>query len=206
MPLAQLVITQPRMPVEMSWTRLDDLWCERQDLASLSFDVRWHYLCMIQFASRADIRDGLLRGVDARRCSDVEEPGAALAALTEAGLLAVAEGGYFRLTEVDSHLPSDATRRRGELAKERQRKKRAHDRGDHARCSISQCENAPARDEAANVTRDSHADVTRDIGTGRDGTGRAINTPTSTDAGMTWPTAMPGRPGEYTHNSSSDAA
>ena len=38
----------------VTWTKLDDLWCERRELAAINFADRWHYLAMIQFCSRAD--------------------------------------------------------------------------------------------------------------------------------------------------------
>lgn len=145
----------------MSWTKLGDEWCQMTALEEISHADRWHYLCMIQFCSRTDKRDGVMRGVDARRQSDHPDPATALAHLTEAGLLAIESGDRYRIIriETDDHLPSDSTRRRTEGNKLRQQRKRAHDKGDHSLCR----EESPC-----------HAPVTRDIGTGRDGTGRDV--------------------------------
>lgn len=178
----------------MSWTKLDDLWCDRQDLAKMNFADRWHYLCMIQFCSRADIRDGVMRGVDARRCSDHPDPNRALALLVNSNVISRDDSAdTYTLLEIDAYLPSEATRRKTEDAKIRQRRKRAHDAGDHSTCLPRHCDHAP-RD----VTRDSHADVTRDVGTGRDRTGRAScgSDMQDSDAIVTdWPTAtIPGAP------------
>ncbi|WIA98037.1 hypothetical protein [Curtobacterium sp. MCBA15_004] len=159
----------------MSWTKLGDEWCQMTALEDLSHADRWHYLCLIQFCSRTDKRDGIMRGVDARRQSDHADPASALANLAAADLLAIEPGDRYRLVRIESddHLPSDATRKRTEGNKLRQQRKRAHDKGDHSLCR----EDSPC-----------HASVTRDVGTGRDGTGRdkstnsKLVTPTST-----WP-------------------
>lgn len=160
----------------MSWTKLGDEWCQMTALEELSHADRWHYLCLIQFCSRTDKRDGIMRGVDARRQSDHQDPASALSHLADAGLLAIEPGDRYRIVriEVDEHLPSDATRKRTEGNKLRQQRKRAHDKGDHSLC----------RDDSP-----CHASVTRDVGTGRDGTGRdKEKSPVST---MEWPTVQP---------------
>ena len=90
----------------VTWTKLDDLWCERRELAAINFADRWHYLAMIQFCSRADLRDGVMRGVDARRCSDHPDPNRALAELGKVGLIvADVASDTYSLIEVDAHLP-----------------------------------------------------------------------------------------------------
>ena len=174
----------------MTWTRLDDLWCERRELAAINFADRWHYLAMIQFCSRADLRDGVMRGVDARRCSDHPDPNRALAELGKVGLIvADVSADTYALVEIDGHLPSDATRKRTSDNRIRQQRKRKHDAGDHSQCLERYCDQAP-RD----VTRDGNADVTRDVGTGRDGTGRASTDGGSLEVTTTWETAVAGRP------------
>lgn len=174
----------------MSWTRVDDLWCERRELAAINFADRWHYLSMIQFCSRADLRDGVMRGVDARRCSDHPDPNRALAELVKVGLIVSnIEADTYTVVEVDSHLPSEASRKKTADAAARQKRKRKHDAGDHSTCLERYCDQAP-RD----VTRDSHADVTRDVGTGRDRTGRASTGGGSQEQISSWETVEPGKP------------
>lgn len=159
----------------MSWTKLGDEWCQMTALEDLSHADRWHYLCMIQFCSRTDKRDGIMRGVDARRQSDHPDPASALAHLADVGLIAIEPGDKYRVVriETDDHLPSDATRRRTEGNKMRQQRKRAHDKGDHSMCR----EESPC-----------HASVTRDVGTGRDGTGRDVvkNTVANANESAPW--------------------
>lgn len=182
----------------MSWTRLDDLWSERRELAGLDFADRWHYLCLIQFLSRTDQRDGHIRAVDARRASDHPNPAAALEHIAATGLIVVERDGY-RLVEVDAHLPTDKSRKRTEQDRERKRRQRAHEAGDHSTCLPRYCDQAVTRD----VTGDSHADFTGDVGTGRDGTGRAITEPSSENtnpAVVDWPVAeIPADPGYCSH-------
>lgn len=147
----------------MTWTRLDDAWTDSPQLAELSFQTRWHYLALIQFCSRTDRLDGVLRIADARRCSDVDDPSAALAELEAAGLITVLNGGQVKVADIDKHVPPPHVRRNAEQSKVRMRRKRKHDSGDHSDC-------LPGRCPQVTVT----SDVTRNTGTGRDGTGRAL--------------------------------
>ena len=50
----------------MTWTRLDDTWTDQPVMGDLAFDVRWHYLAMIQFCSRTQRYDGMLKMPAAR--------------------------------------------------------------------------------------------------------------------------------------------
>lgn len=158
----------------MTWTRLDDTWSERMSAnEDLSHADRWHYLQMIQFCSRSGRRDGIMRGVDARRVSDHPNPPDALARLYIAGLIETMPDDKYRIVEIDSHLPSDAVIARGEAAKQRMRRKRAHDKGDHSMC-----------DDNCSRT------VLRTLGTGQDGTGRDTSTTPSTNV-STWDAVEP---------------
>jgi hypothetical protein len=144
----------------MSWTRLDDGWTDRPIFEQLPYDVRWHYLALVQFCSRTSRYDGIVRAADARRCSDVPDPAAATTALVNAGLLVAYEDG-FRLPLIDEHTPPphlrDETRKAGQKA--RKRRERLHKSGNHSDCLAEHC---------SYVT----GDVTRDTGTGQDRTGR----------------------------------
>lgn len=194
----------------MTWTRLDDAWTERADLAELSHADRWHYLGMIQRCSRTGNQAGILRAVDAERASDHPNPSDALEHLTERGILQRMSGDRYRLVEIEDYLPSAATIRRTEQARERQRRKRAHDAGDHSQCRPGTCEDAPGEGEqvsgeregvsrsASPVSRRCHApvtrDKTRDVGTGRDGTGRDYGSSDfrSLESVTDWDTVTPG--------------
>lgn len=147
----------------MTWTRLDDLWTERPELESLSFPDRWHYLAMIQLCSRKKQYDGIVRHVDASRCSDHPDPAGALQRIAEQNLIEVVAGGY-QVLEIDNHIPPPYVRKKSEGDRVRKQRSRAHRGGDHSMCLPEFCE----------VTRDQN----RDSRTGQDGTGQAITQPT----------------------------
>lgn len=153
----------------MSWTRLDDVWTDSPDLAELDHADRWHYLTMIQFCSKTGRLDGVLRMVDARRCSDVPSPEASIGNLLRAGLLLEVSGGY-RVVKIDDHIPPPSVRRNAENSKIRMRRKRAHDAGIHDECLQASCPLAPPD---VQITSAVTQPVTRNTGTGRDGTGQA---------------------------------
>ena len=146
----------------MSWTRLDDGWSDRPELEQLSYETRWHYLTMIQFCSRTDRITGLLTLKDIRRCSDVDDPDRAVQDLLDVGLLERIDG-WLRLVAIHEHIPPPGVRLNAQKSKVRMQRKRAHDAGDHSLCLPEHCPHAL-------VT----GDVTRNPGTGQDGTGRDL--------------------------------
>lgn len=147
----------------MTWTRLDDRWSEQPMFEDMSFEDRWHYLAMIQRCSRAEAYDGVIRAVDARRCSDHPDPAGALARLVEAHLIEIVTGGKYRVVHIDDHTPPPSVRKKTEADRDRQRRKRAHDNDDHHLCKAdADCRVTPT------VTRD----IARDVRTGQDRTGR----------------------------------
>lgn len=147
----------------MSWTRLDDTWTDSTVLADLDFADRWHYLAMIQFCSRTEKVDGVLRVVDARRCSDHPDPNQAVRNLADVGLVEIRQHDV-KLNLIDDHLPPPSVRNRKEAQNQRKSRSRAHQVGNHSHCIPENCDRAPKRE----VT----SDVTRDPGTGQDRTGR----------------------------------
>lgn len=179
------------MGAALTWTRLDDGWTDRPILEQLPYETRWHYLAMVQFCSRTNRYDGLMRPADARRCSDVADPAMAVQELLDVGLLAAVDGAI-KVVEIEHHVPPPHLRdeARKQASRERKARERAHKAGDHSYCLPDHCQSA------------SHpvaSEVTRDVGTGRDGTGRAgaqqseddLGTPDS--AGTSWATvAVPG--------------
>ncbi|MDP9437056.1 MAG: hypothetical protein M3P93_18465 [Actinomycetota bacterium] len=165
----------------MTWTRLDDGWSDRPILEQLSYEVRWHYLSLIQFCSRTSRYDGMVRPSDARRCSDVPDSEAAVSELLGVGLLAVVDGGL-KVMQIDEHVPPPHLRdeARKTAQAERKRRERQHKKGVHDYCLPDHCEHV-----AAPVA----GEVTRDVGTGQDGTGRENGT--SPEVGpqhSPWPT------------------
>ena len=150
----------------MTWTRLDDCWTDQHVLEGLDHATRWHYLAMIQFCSRDSRHDGTMRRGDASRCSDVDDPVAAVDALIAAGLVQECKPGSVRLPRIEEHIPPPYLR--DEQRKERQRteKRRSqlHRVNDHSECLPDGCPHA--------VRPDISTDVSTDTGTGRAGTGR----------------------------------
>ncbi|WP_420112335.1 hypothetical protein [Pseudactinotalea sp.] len=158
----------------MSWTRLDDAWTDMPELAVLDLAARWHYLAMIQFCSRTERIDGVMKRADARRCSDVDDPEAALAVLRSTGLLLELPGNDVKVVRIDDHIPPPSVRQASKAAKLRKRRERAHKAGDHSTCLPENCDQAPVSRPDEAVTAEVTGEVTRDIGSGRDGTGRDV--------------------------------
>lgn len=156
----------------MSWTKLDDRWTDSTDFEDLPHATRWHYLAMIQFCSRTEKFDGVMRYTDARRCSDVDDPNVALDALASAGLLRLDEDRVHVL-RIEDHVPPPSVRKNAEQTKVRMQRMRKHKNGDHSMCSPEKCPHAPGA-----VT----GPVTRNTGTGQDGTGRALTGESSASA------------------------
>lgn len=162
----------------MTWTRLDDSWTDSPELAEVDYPARWHYLSMIQLCSRTARYDGVLRTADARRASDVPDPSQALDALAGAGLVVATEGGV-KLPRIDEHIPPPSVRNQAANAAKRKRRSRAHRNGDHSECYTDHCDHAPPGNGPAPTGKPGPSPapvtphVTRDTGTGQDGTGRA---------------------------------
>lgn len=137
--------------------------------------IRWHYLCLVQLCSRTERLDGRLSRSAALRASDVDDPARALAELAAVGLV-VPEAGGFLLPRIGEHVPPPSVRKSTEATRERMRRSRAHKVGDHSLCLSGNCPDA--LDVTRDVTRNSAepervtSPVTRNTGTGRDGTGR----------------------------------
>lgn len=168
----------------MTWTKLDDSWVDMPALEQLDFAARWHYLAMIQFCSRNGRYDGVIRNVDARRASDHPDPARALMEIASVpGLIAV-EGSAYRLLQITEHVPAPHIIQNAEKSKLRMQRMRAHKSGDHSICLPDHCPHAP-------VT----GSVTRNTGTGRDGTGRAEDNGGTQDSAANvtdWPVVAPG--------------
>jgi hypothetical protein len=170
----------------MTWTRLDDSWVDDQVLEELDHGTRWHYLALIQFCSRNSRYDGVMRIVDARRCSDIDDPATAIALLAGAGLLEI-EDSTVRVVRIEQHIPPPHMRDENRKARQRTEKRRSrlHRAGDHSECLPANCPKAGPADVSA--------DVSTDPGTGQDGPGQEVPPPvfeadeTNEPHGMTCP-------------------
>lgn len=178
----------------MTWTRLDDAWTDMPELAALDLAARWHYLAMIQFCSRTERINGVMKRADARRCSDVDDPEAALAVLRSAGLVLEHPGNDVKVVRIADHIPPPSVRKASEAAKLRKRRERAHRAGDHSSCLPGNCDRAPDSRPDEAVKREVTSDVTRDIGTGRDGTGPDVSDVTEVNPWAGLPVRKPGSP------------
>jgi len=145
----------------MPWTRLDDGWTEQSVLADLSFEARWHYLCMIQFCSRTKHFDGFIRAVDAMRCSDVTDPEKSLRELIDVGLIVADQRGYMVHRMEEDHAPPVWVRNRTESNKLAKRRQRSHEAGDHSLCLPERCGHAVDADEVASRQPDKSFGIDR---------------------------------------------
>lgn len=100
----------------MTWTRLNDGWTDSPEISTLSFTARWHYLSMIQWCSKNALYDGLIRAVDARRCSDVPDVAASLAELVATHRI-VQDGDSYVVVDIDQHIPLEHLRSPETLAR-----------------------------------------------------------------------------------------
>jgi hypothetical protein len=147
----------------VTWTRYDDGWTKREWFLDMPYDVRWHYVCMIEHCSAHRRYDGILRRHEALRCSDLDDPESAVRDLVTVGLVEENDGRY-KLIYIDEHIPpphlrDDARKKR---QKEDTQRHRAHKAGDHSQCLPGKCPKAPQ----AGVS----SDVSAYTGTGQDGT------------------------------------
>ena len=151
----------------MTWSRFDDGWTDREDLADVSLAARWHLVALISFCSRTHRYDGRIRAADARRASDVPDPSGAAAELVAAGHLEVIDGGV-RLVHINDHVPPPSMRDEHRKSGQNKRKQAERERKAAATSPDQNPAEAPAAsDNAREVTED----VTRDTGTGQDGDG-----------------------------------
>lgn len=138
----------------MPWTRLDDLWIEMDQLKELPYEVRWHYLGILQWCSRHRLYDGELRIADARRASDVDDPATAIAMLAGAKLLEITDNAV-RVVQIKDHVPPPNVREASEANALRTRRWRLHKAGDHSICLPENCSGTPG-----DVARDGTCDGT----------------------------------------------
>lgn len=121
----------------MTWTRLTDNWCDDKVLRRLDLAARWHYLCMIQWCSRNEDYDGLIRLCDAERASDVNDRTKAIGDLIAAGLVKNVDGETLKVVNIKDHVPPASVRQK---SADRTRRWRKHKDGDHSECLAGNCD------------------------------------------------------------------
>jgi hypothetical protein len=139
----------------MTWTKHDDLFTEQPHWDHVSYPARWHYLALVQACSRSQRWDGRLPLTVARRASDVPDPDRCHQELESVGLVAL-EPGVVVVIHIDDYIPPPYIRENAAKSKERMRRMR----------------------QKKSATPDVTGDVTRNTGTGLDGTvtGQALQT------------------------------
>ena len=169
----------------MSWTRLDDNWTRKIRAMRMEFQTRWHYLEMIQFVSGSDTFESPIRPVDARTCSDVDDPIACLAELEALGLLSRDSNGDYLIVRIIEHIPSPEVRDRTAAERDKKRRQRAHAKGNHDLCSPSNCPSRIVPGTVPGTTKGQRsvgqqcpANGPGTVGTGQDGPGREELPPT----------------------------
>ena len=154
----------------MTWGRWADTSTQDAVFEHVSFAARWHYHALIEFCCRTDRYDGVIRAVDAQRCSDVDDPMTALAELAAAGLVDVDETARtVRVVRIEQHIQPEHLRdpARKKRQREKSRRWREHRKGNHFYCLPENCPGA--------VT----GHVTGHVGSGRDGYGETPKQPRS---------------------------
>jgi hypothetical protein len=147
----------------MTWLRYDDRFTCAAGWDGVSYTARWHYVALVELCGSTGRYDGRLPLTLALRASDVPEPDGCLDELTRAGRVLV-DGDTVTVLTIGEHIPPTYIRESAEKSKERMRRMRAHRNGDHSRCLPEHCPDATVQDDVT-------APVTRNTGTGRDGTG-----------------------------------
>ena len=141
----------------MTWLRYDDRFTGDPRWDRVSHAARWHYVALVELCGATERYDGVLPLLQAQRASDVPDPDAALKELSKARKVKVGRSKVTVLT-IDEHVPPPSIRNNAEQSRERMRRKRAHDAGDHSLCLPDRCPDAPVTGH-----------VTGNSGTGQDG-------------------------------------
>lgn len=155
----------------MSWLRYSDDFTEWPEWDRTNSDHRWAYVCLVQAASRGRYWDGHIpkRKALAALVAQVDDPQGCLERLAMLSLIHEdRKAGEVILPRVHDHVPPAGVRSNAEKSKVRMRRKRSHDAGDHSTCLPRYCSKAPANAQVTDL-------VTRNPGTGRDGTGRGVS-------------------------------
>ena len=147
----------------MTWGRYDDSFTDWPLWESVSLAARWHYVALVQLCCRQQRWDGRVPIGAARRASDVTDPDRCHDELAAVDLLKT-DGQSVTLLRIDEHVPPPWIRNETENARIRMQRSRKHKAGDHSACLPGHCPEAAVTDG-----------VTRNTGTGRDGTGRDTN-------------------------------
>lgn len=116
---------------DVTWTRLTDNFVEDKAFEGLTAEVRWHYLCLIQYCSRTGRYDGCVTRYNARYVSGSEpsSPDDVVAALVKAELLVESpEDGTMLIVRIDEHIPPPHMRDEQRKSSTRARVQRHRDR------------------------------------------------------------------------------
>lgn len=142
----------------------------------------YHHL--VAALSRGQHWDGVLplrkaRGVLLSRWGETDAA-RLLGELESVALIEIKGDRLLVVRAVVEHLPSESVRRRSVESKERMARKRAHERGDHDLCDPAKCADAVYANVYANTpaTPDDspvHANVHAFVGSGRVGSGQALD-------------------------------
>ena len=174
----------------MSWLRYSDDFTEWPEWDMAPVEARWAFVCLVQACSRGKYWDGRIPKRRALAClvAQVDDPQQVLERLAILSLIHEdRREQVVILPRIHEFIPPPHVRTSKERTKVRVRRHRAHQSGDHSEC-LDTCPDLPASEP---VTADVTGYVTRYIGTGRDGTGKAV-------------LALPNRTAEQTGNDAED--
>jgi hypothetical protein len=153
----------------VSWLRYSDDFTQWPEWDMATTDARWAYVCIVEAASRGKYWDGRVpkKKILAALVAQVDDPQQALERLAILSLIHEDRNAQVvTVPRIHDHIPPPGIRQNAEKSKVRMRRKRAHEAGDHSLCLEEHCSHL------GSVTPLVTEGVTRNPGTGRDGTTR----------------------------------
>src|SRR5690349_15372187 len=126
----------------MTWASFDDGFAQMAVWDGVTFEARWHYLCLVTYACKTNRWDGRIPYRHAERVSDVPDPQACLQELLRVGLLRDLGPGC-EVASIDMHVPPEGQRPENLLPRKRRNQaswRRAKcERGEHSKDCPTSC-------------------------------------------------------------------
>lgn len=87
------------------YVRVNGRWIDRVEHIHLSFEARWHYLCLVNHCTERRLYDGVIDGI-ALKLSDIPDPPTVMDELMAVGLIDKHDDGRYRLLNLADHWPA----------------------------------------------------------------------------------------------------
>jgi hypothetical protein len=122
----------------MTWTRLDDGFCDRSELLELDRSTRLLYVEALVWCNRTGSNGVISRGL-LSRFTDHDDPQTAAAELVTAGLWDETAVGWTVVDFLRDQLSREQVEQLREKGRQRQARARLHRSGDHSLCVAPYC-------------------------------------------------------------------